>query len=89
LKLAAACGLRHQGWTAQGFLGDELDSAAHSNAALLRRALTRIGDGEVLMMHWGVRSRREPFGMVFEELIAGLQARGFCFALLPAEGVGA
>ncbi|KAA2212097.1 polysaccharide deacetylase family protein [Teichococcus oryzae] len=89
LKLAEACGLRHQGWTAQGFLGDELDSAAHSNAALLRRALTRISDGEVLMMHWGVRSRREPFGMVFEELIAGLQAKGFCFALLPAQGVGA
>jgi peptidoglycan/xylan/chitin deacetylase (PgdA/CDA1 family) len=87
LRMAAACGLRHQGWTANGFLGDELDSAAHPNAALLRQALGRIRDGEVLVMHWGVRSRREPFGRVFEDLLAGLQAKGFCFAVLPAQGV--
>ena len=51
LRLAEGCGLRHQGWTAGGFLGDELDSAAHSNDALLRRALARTRDGEVLVMH--------------------------------------
>ena len=86
LRLAEACGLRHQGWTANGFLGDELDSAAHPNRALLARGLRNIRDGEVLVMHWGVRSRREPFAEVLEELIAGLQQRGFCFATLPPEG---
>ena len=86
-RLAAACGWRHQGWSANGFLGDELSSEAHPNAALLRRNLANIRDGEVLVMHWGVRSRREPFAGIFDALIEGLQARGFCFAPLPAQGV--
>ncbi len=87
-RMAAACGLRHQGWTAQGFLGDELDSDAHPNAALLRRALARTREGEVLVMHWGVRRRREPFAQVFPALLDGLLARGFRFAPLPAQGAG-
>lgn len=86
LRMAEACGLRHQGWTAHGFLGDELDAAASPNAALLRRNLAQIRDGEVLVMHWGVRSRREPFGLIFEALVTGLLDRGFCFATLPPEG---
>ena len=86
LRLAAACGLAHQAWTANGFLGDELPSDAHPNAALLARALARIRDGEVLVMHWGVRARREPFAAVFEPLVTGLLARGFRFAPLPPEG---
>ncbi|MDJ0388007.1 polysaccharide deacetylase family protein [Roseomonas sp. E05] len=85
LRLAAAAGFHHQGWTANGFLGDELSSATHPNDRLLAQALARVRDGEVLLMHWGVRSRREPFGLVFEDLLAGLQAKGFCFALLPAQ----
>jgi peptidoglycan/xylan/chitin deacetylase (PgdA/CDA1 family) len=84
--MAAACGLTHQGWTANGFLGDELNSDAHPNAALARRALANIRDGEVLVMHWGIRSRRDPYANVLEEVIGGLQARGFCFAPLPPEG---
>jgi len=86
LRMAAACGLHHQGWTSHGFLGDELDSSASPNAALLRRNLAQIRDGEVLVMHWGVRSRREPFGLIFEPLVKGLLDRGFCFATLPPEG---
>jgi len=39
-----------------------------------------------VVMHWGIRSRREPFAGVLDEVIGGLQARGFCFAILPAEG---
>ena len=81
-----ACGLRHQGWTANGFWGDELDSAKHPNAELARRAIERTRDGEVVVMHWGIRSRRDPFAGVLDEVIGGLQARGFCFATLPAEG---
>jgi peptidoglycan/xylan/chitin deacetylase (PgdA/CDA1 family) len=87
VRMAQACGLRHQGWTANGFLGDELASDAHPNAALLRQNLNRIRPGEVLVMHWGVRSRREPFGLIFEQLITGLIERGFCFAPLPPEGI--
>jgi peptidoglycan/xylan/chitin deacetylase (PgdA/CDA1 family) len=86
LRLAEACGLRHQGWTKNGFLGDELNSDTHPNAALRDQALRNIRDGEVLVMHWGVRSRKDPYANVFEEVVAGLQARGFCFAPLTAEG---
>lgn len=86
VAMARECGLTHQGWTANGFLGDELDAGAHPNRALLASNLGRIRDGEVLIMHWGVRSRREPFAGILEPLIAGLQERGFCFATLPPEG---
>lgn len=86
VRMATACGLRHQGWTAQGFLGDELDSRTHSNAALRDRALRTVRDGEVLVMHWGVRSRRDPYAHVLDDVISGLQARGFCFAPLPPQG---
>jgi peptidoglycan/xylan/chitin deacetylase (PgdA/CDA1 family) len=86
LAMARGCGLTHQGWTANGFLGDELNSDAHPNRALLASDLHKIRDGEVLVMHWGVRSRREPFAGILEPLIAGLQERGFCFATLPPEG---
>lgn len=86
LRLGEGCGLRHQGWTANGFLGDELPSERHPNAALARRAIATIRDGEVLVLHWGIRSRRDPYANVLEEVIAGLQSRGFCFATLPPEG---
>jgi peptidoglycan/xylan/chitin deacetylase (PgdA/CDA1 family) len=89
LRLAEACGLRHQGWTRNGFLGDELDSAQHPNAALLRRNLATIRAGEVLVMHWGVRSRREPFADILEPLVTGLLARGLCFETLPIGGIAA
>ena len=86
LALARQCGLRHQGWSANGFLGDELDSDRTPNAALLARALGSVREGEVMLMHWGVRSRREPFAGVLEPLIAGLQEKGFCFETLPVTG---
>ena len=86
LRMAEACGLHHQGWTAHGFLGDELSSETYPNEALARRALSTIRDGEVLVMHWGIRSRRDPYANVLEEVITGLQARGFCFATLPPGG---
>lgn len=84
LRFAEACGFRHVGWTAHGFLGDELPSDRHPNRALLARSLRSIRDGEVLVMHWGIRSRQEKYADVFEELILGLKARGFCFATLTA-----
>ena len=86
LRMAEACGFRHQGWTAHGFLGDELSSETYPNAALARRALSTVRDGEVMVMHWGIRSRRDPYANVLEEVVTGLQVRGFCFATLPPEG---
>ena len=86
IALAGACGLRHQGWTANGFWGDELDSAKHPNAELASRAIERTRDGEVVVMHWGIRSRRDPFAGVLDEVIGGLQARGLCFATAAARG---
>jgi peptidoglycan/xylan/chitin deacetylase (PgdA/CDA1 family) len=87
VAMARGCGLVHQGWTSGGFLGDELPADAHPNAALLARNLRSIRAGEVLVMHWGVRSRTEPFARILPALLDGLLARGFCFDTLPPEGM--
>ena len=80
LAAAQACGYRHVGWAAAGFLGDELPSETHPNSMLLQRALERLRDGDIVMAHLGIWSRKDPFAPMFEPLIAGLKARGFCFA---------
>jgi peptidoglycan/xylan/chitin deacetylase (PgdA/CDA1 family) len=85
-KWAAACGYAHVGWSAAGFLGDELPSETYPNSALLKRALASIKDGDVLMMHTGIRSRKDPFAPMLDPLIAGLKARGMCFGLVPDSG---
>ena len=82
LKAAQACGFSHVHWAPAGFLGDELPSERYSNAALLERALRDIRDGDVLMAHLGIWSRKEAFAPVFEPLIVGLKERGFCFLTL-------
>lgn len=83
-RWAKACGYPPTvGWSHAGFLGDELPSDRWPNSVLLDRALKNIQDQDILMMHLGIRSRKQPFAEVFEPLIAGLQERGFCFATLP------
>jgi peptidoglycan/xylan/chitin deacetylase (PgdA/CDA1 family) len=83
LAAAHACGYAHVGWSAAGFLGDELPSEKYSNAALLAKALRDIRAGDILMAHLGIWSRREPWApAVLEPLITGLKAKGFCFATL-------
>lgn len=82
-EAAAACGFTHIGWSDAGFLGDELPSDRYPNAALLQRALRDIRPGDVLMAHLGIWSRQDPWApAVLEPLIAGLKARGLCFATL-------
>jgi len=83
LRAAQACGWTHAGWAPAGFLGDELPSEQISNQTLVQRAVTGVRDGDILMAHLGIRSRRDPFAPALESLIVGLKARGFCFATLP------
>lgn len=82
LKYAQQCGYRHVGWAPAGFLGDELPSETYPNEMLLKRALNNIRDGDILMLHLGIRSRKDPLAPMLDPLIAGLKERGFCFATL-------
>ncbi|MBM3386988.1 MAG: polysaccharide deacetylase family protein [Betaproteobacteria bacterium] len=83
LHAAEACGYRHVDWAEAGFLGDELPSDRYPNARLLQQALARIRPGDILMAHLGIWSRQDPWApAVLEPLIAGLKARGHCFATL-------
>jgi peptidoglycan/xylan/chitin deacetylase (PgdA/CDA1 family) len=84
LRFASACGFRHVGWTPAGFLGDELPSDRHPNEALVRRALATLKDGDILVLHWGIRSRVEKFGPAVPALLDQLLARGFRFATIAA-----
>jgi peptidoglycan/xylan/chitin deacetylase (PgdA/CDA1 family) len=83
-SLAAAkdCGFAHVGWSPAGFLGDELPSDRYPNAQLLKQALRDIRDGDVLMAHLGIWSRKDPYAPTLEPLIAGLKSRGLCFRTL-------
>lgn len=82
LAAARRCGYAHVHWAPAGFLGDELPSESHPNARLLAQALGTVRDGDVLMAHLGIWSRREPFAPAIDPLIAGLKERGFCFRTL-------
>jgi len=83
-SLAAAqdCGFAHVGWAPAGFLGDELPSDKYSNTLLLQQALRDIRDGDVLMAHLGIWSRKDPYAPTLDPLIAGLKSRGLCFRTL-------
>ena len=83
LKFAAACGYpRHVLWSDAGFLGDELPSERYPNDKLLKNALANIRPGNILVMHLGIWSRKDPFWPQLDPLIAGLKAKGMCFDTL-------
>ena len=83
LAAAQACGYQHVGWSPAGFLGDELPSETASNEALLKKALADIREGDILLAHLGIWSRKDPWApAVLEPLIVGLKERGFCFQTL-------
>lgn len=80
LKAAAQCGYQHVGWSAAGFLGDELPSDHYPNQRLLEQALKNIKAGDILVAHLGIWSRKDPWApTVLEPLIVGLKQNGFCF----------
>jgi peptidoglycan/xylan/chitin deacetylase (PgdA/CDA1 family) len=88
LKAAQACGWQHVGWAPAGFLGDELPSDRYPNDALLAKALAGIRSGDILVAHLGIWSRQDPWApAVLQPLVAGLKARGFCFATLRTHPV--
>jgi peptidoglycan/xylan/chitin deacetylase (PgdA/CDA1 family) len=83
IRYAASCGYPvHVHWNDAGFLGDELPSEQYPNARLLERALKNIRPGDILLMHLGIWSRKDPFAPMLKPLIEGLKARGLCFGTL-------
>ena len=86
LEFAKACGYaRHVHWSDAGFLGDELPSERYPNDALLKRAMKNIRAGDILVMHLGIWSRKDPFWPQLDPLIAGLKAKGMCFATVTED----
>ncbi|MFN0105497.1 MAG: polysaccharide deacetylase family protein [Bryobacteraceae bacterium] len=84
LKSAAACGYsEHVGWSPAGFLGDELPSDRYPNQTLLKNAIRDLKDGDILLMHLGIWSRKDPFWPMLDPLLTALKAKGFCFATIP------
>lgn len=84
IRWAGECGYPvHVGWTAHGYIGDDTPSERHPNPELLRKTLAQVQSGEVLLMHLGVWSRKDPWAPMLPELVKGLRERGFCFAPLP------
>lgn len=82
LVAAQSCGFAHVRWAEAGFLGDELPSDRFPNQALLHGALRNVRDGDVLMAHLGIWSRKDPYAPMLDPLIAGLKQRGLCFRTL-------
>jgi len=80
IEAARGCGYAHVHWAQAGFLGDELPSDRHPNAQLLERALRDVRDGDILMAHLGIWSRKDPYAPMLDPLIDGLKRRGLCFA---------
>jgi peptidoglycan-N-acetylmuramic acid deacetylase len=81
LAAAQSCGFKHVGWTAAGFLGDELPSDKFPNSTLLKKALRDVKAGDIMLAHLGIWSRADPWApAVLEPLIVGLKAKGLCFA---------
>ncbi len=78
-----ACGYTHFGWSPAGFSGDETASEAYPNALLLKRLLAELKDGDIVLAHMGIWSRKDPWApAVLEPLIAGLEQKQLCFATL-------
>jgi len=79
-KFAEVCGYKHVPWSDAGFSGDELPSEKFSSDALIKKQLANIRNGDILLWHLGIWSRKDPLWPKLDELITGLKARGFCFA---------
>jgi peptidoglycan/xylan/chitin deacetylase (PgdA/CDA1 family) len=79
-RFAEACGYKHVPWSPAGFSGDELPSEKYPGGKLIEKQIRDIRDGDILLWHLGIWSRKEPLYPQLENLIVGLKARGLCFA---------
>jgi peptidoglycan/xylan/chitin deacetylase (PgdA/CDA1 family) len=82
LHFAEQCGFRHVAWSPAGFSGDELPSDKYPADRLIANQLRDIRDGDILLWHLGIWSRKEPLFPKLDTLIAGLKQKGFCFATI-------
>jgi peptidoglycan/xylan/chitin deacetylase (PgdA/CDA1 family) len=80
IKFAEACGYKHIDWSPAGFSGDELPSEKFPSDALIAKQLREIKDGDILLWHLGIWSRKDALYPKLDTLIAGLKTKGFCFA---------
>mgnify|MGYP000005122507 CR=1 FL=1 len=80
IRFAEACGYKHVEWSPAGFSGDELPSEKFPSDNLIKKQLRDIKKGDILLWHLGIWSRKEPLYPKLETLIAGLKAKGLCFA---------
>lgn len=83
IKFAEACGYQHVDWSSAGFSGDELPSEKFPSDALIAKQLREINDGDILLWHLGIWSRKDALYPKLDTLITGLKAKGFCFARIP------
>jgi peptidoglycan/xylan/chitin deacetylase (PgdA/CDA1 family) len=88
LEYAKSCGYTHVHWADAGFLGDELPSETYSNESLVKRAVANLRDGDIMMAHLGIWSRKDPYWPMLDPLISQLKAKGFCFATLKDAKLG-
>ena len=79
-RFAEACGFKHVPWSPAGFSGDEVPSEKFSSDRLIKTQIRDLKDGDILLWHLGIWSRRDPLYLRFNELIGGLKAKGLCFA---------
>jgi peptidoglycan/xylan/chitin deacetylase (PgdA/CDA1 family) len=83
MRFAASCGYPlHVGTDDAGYIRDDLPSEQVPNQQLLERALKKLRGGDVITMHLGIESRKEPAAPILKPLIQGLKKRGLCFATL-------
>jgi peptidoglycan/xylan/chitin deacetylase (PgdA/CDA1 family) len=80
VRFAKQCGFEHVGWSDAGFSGDELPSDQYPSDRLIARQLRDIKDGDILLWHLGIWSRKDALWPRLDDLITGLKQRGFCFA---------
>lgn len=82
-RFAEACGYKHVAWSPAGFSGDELPSEKYPSDALIAKQLREIRDGDILLWHLGIWSRKDPLYPKLDTLLVGLKQKGFCFATIP------
>jgi peptidoglycan/xylan/chitin deacetylase (PgdA/CDA1 family) len=79
-RFAEQCGYRHVAWSPAGFSGDELPSEKFPSDQLIAKQLRDIKDGDILLWHLGIWSRKDALYPRLDDLIAGLKSKGMCFA---------